>query len=259
MSSKRLRFISLIGLALIAALIGVGLLLTYAAGRSKEVLLPKSWAGASAGAATDAGGNGANNASSYISVTTDNVQAVIATLKRPESYTRNIRIESFYSGGAAVYNIKSTVVENNAALYKNGPDGKTNIIVAGGTRYFWYDGDTNYTAHAVDSSEAENKYTDEYQMILTYEDVLKTDKSNIRDACFKEYNGENCIAVTYVSGELKYTTTCYISVGSGLLTGAEQYDGKTLIYRMSTSNYSAGVADPSAFNLPDGKNALSSP
>lgn len=259
MSSKRLRLILLIGIALIAALIGVSVFLTYAAGRSKEVSLPETRSGASTGAGTDAGGNGANNASAYISITTDNVQAVIATLQRPESYTRNIRIESFYSGGAAVYDIKSSVVEKNAALNKSGPDGKTNIILAGGQRYFWYDGDSNYTVHSVDSSEAENKYSDEYQMIVTYEDVLKADKSSITDAGFKEYNGENCVAVTYVSGQLKYTTTCYISVNSGLLTGAEQYDGGTLIYRMSTSNYSAGVADLSVFNMPDGKNALSSP
>lgn len=254
MSSKRLRFISLIGFALIAGVIGISLFLTYAVGRSKEIDLPV----ASAGSAADAS-DGANNAIACVSVTTDNVQAVIATFQRPESYTRDIRIESFFSDGSAAFDFKTTVVENNTALKKSGPDGKTNIILVGGKRYFWYDGDSNYTVRTIDSAENENKYSDEYQMILTYEDVLELDKSSITDAGFKEYNGENCIAVTYVSGQLKYTTISYISVKNGLLTGTEQYAGEMLIYRMTTSNYRADVTGLSAFDLPDGKNAFSSP
>lgn len=255
MSSKRVRLISFIGIILIAIVIGASMLVNLLSKDSLQVDLPEPNTSVST---TDGSGGSINNRLDRVEITKENVQAVIAvtaTLKRPDSYTRIIEIKDDF----AIYAIIATAYHENTALKVTSALSKKNIIITGDMLYIWYDGDNTLYERPIESFEDEKRSSDEYQMIMSYEDVLNIDKSSITDAGYKSYNGEDCIYVQYVTDLLNYHTECYISVATGLLVGALQYEGNTLIYTMTSSGYNSAVPDLSAFNLPDGKNPVSVP
>lgn len=261
MSSKRVRLISLIGIILIALIIGASLLINYLSKDIREIPLP----GASAsGGVAEPSGIPEDNGLEYVVITEDNVQNVIATLKRPDYYTRSVQIEIMYEGGVSPpYEIRTSVGNGATALKISSPgiSVNKNIVIAGGKVYVWYDGDKTPYVRPAESPEDEKKSSDEYQMMMSYEDILKLDKSSITAAGYMEYgdNGEKCIYVQYVTKLLNYKVKCYISVESGLLIHAEMYDGDTLIYKMTTFDFSRAEPDPSVFELPDGTNPVSAP
>ncbi|SHH92308.1 hypothetical protein SAMN02745823_01450 [Sporobacter termitidis DSM 10068] len=261
MSSKRVRIILLTGIALIVLIIGISLILTYASRQTINTDLPQTATAEPSGAGATASGSPAATGLSSVSVTEDNVQAVIATMARRGSYTRSVKVENFNAEGKAVSNIDVAVLDGATAMKINGSGSAKYIVLAGGRLYVWYDGDKEYYSGPADALGQAQSVADQFQMIATYEDILKLDKSSIQDASFTTYGGENCIYVEYVTELPGYATIwkCYISVQTGLLADAEQYEGETLVYRMTTSAYDPAEPDASAFNLPDGKNAFSAP
>lgn len=260
MSSKRVRLITLTGIVLIALIIGAGLLISYLSRDVREIPLP----GASTPSSpAETSGIPEDDGLEHVVITKDNVQNVIATLNRPVSYTWSVRIEIMYEGGMTPpYDIRTFVYGDSAAMKISSPgiNVNKNVVIAGGRLYIWYDGDKTPYVRPFESPEDGMKSSDEYQMMMTYEDILKLDKSSIKDVGYVEYgSGEYCIYVQYVTELLNYTAKCYISVDSGLLIHAEKYDGNTLIYKMTTSDYSPSEPDLSVFELPDGTNPVSAP
>ena len=95
---------------------------------------------------------------------------------------------------------------------------------------------------------------DEWQMLITYEDLLKLNKSDIIEAGYTtEYGNEDCIFAVCATPLLNYTRKFYISLESGLVVGAEELDesGK-LIYNMTVGECIIGEVEQAAFMLPDG-------
>lgn len=254
MSSKRIRLISFTGIILIALIIGASLLLNYFSKDAREIVLPETSEPGSTG-------NGPSSSAStdlqYIVITKDNVQAVIATLDRSESYSRSIRIENHDETASAVYDILASVRSEAASFRISNVEIKKNVIVTSDKLYVWYEGDKTYYERPVISPEDEKRSSDEYQMIMSYEDVLRLDKNSITDAGYTD--SERCIYVEYISTLLQYRTICYVSVDTGLLTAARQYSGDTLIYEMTTSGFDPAEPEASSFDLPDGVNVLNAP
>ena len=259
MSSKRVRLISLTGIILILLIIGASLLVNLLSKDTREIPLPDTSA---SGSPAETAGVTASNGLEHVTVTKDNVQNVIARLIRQPYYTRSVQIEIFYEGGSTPYTISTSFAYGATALKKSGGDGPSeHVVIAGDTLYIWYEGDKTPYIRPVDSPEDEKKSSDAYQMMTSYEDVLKLDKSSIADAGYMEYgdSGEYCIYVQYVTELLRYTAKCYISVDSGLLIHAEKYDGNTLVYKMTAADFNATEPDSSVFELPDGTNPVSGP
>jgi hypothetical protein len=260
MSSKRVRLIALTGIVLIVLVIGISILVSFLSKDTREVPLPDTSVPSSP---DETAGSASGHGLEQITVTKENVQNVIATLERvrPASYSSSIHIEILYEGDSTQYTIGTSVLNGAAALLKSGDGPNEHIIITGGRLYIWYDGDKTLYERPVLSPEDKKKSSDAYQMIMTYEDILELDKSSITDAGYVDYvdTGENCIYVQYVTELLGYTAKCYISVDSGLLIHAEKYDGDTLIYKMTTSEFSRTEPDSSVFELPDGTNPLSAP
>jgi hypothetical protein len=256
MSSKRVRLIFLTGIILIALIIGTSVLINAFLQDTHQIPLPETSAYASE---SDGTGAAASNGLKHVLITTDNVQTVIATMKRQTSYSRHVKVESVNTTGSAVYEINSSVYNDTAALKVSNAGINENILVTPDTLYIWYDGDKSPYERPINSFGDEKNTSDEYQKMMSYEDVLKIDKSSIKAADYMEHYDENCIYVQYADEPLGYITDCYISVDSGLLIGAEQYDGNTLIYRMTTSDYKPGAPDLSVFTLPNGRNPVSAP
>lgn len=258
MSTKRVRLISLTGIVLIVLIIGVSLLMNYLSNETQEIPLPDTSVSESPTDTTDVQ---STNGLEHITITTDNVQNVIATLERPLFYSRSIQVYEMYKGDSTAYTI-GTSYDNGATALKISNNGIIkNVIITSGTLYIWYDNDKKPYSRPLESPEDEKKASDEYQMMMSYEDVLELDKSSIMDAGYGEYgeNGEDCIYVQYVTELLHYTVKCYISVDNGLLIYAEMYDGDTLVYKMTTSDYVQTPPDLSVFELPDGSNPVSAP
>jgi hypothetical protein len=255
MSSKRVRLITITGIILIALVIGASALIGYLSKDTKEIPLPTAGASPSPVETAD---SPAVDGLEYIIITKDNVQDVIATLHRPDAYSRTVKIEVHYEGDSTTYHI-STFFDNGATALQMRSEGKKkNTVIAGGKLYIWYDGDKTPYERPI-SPEDEKKSSDEYQMMSSYEDVLKLDKSSITAAEYVDYESERCIYVQYVTELLGYTEKYYISVGTGLLVHIEKYDGNTLIYQMSSSDYSPTRPDASVFKLPDGTIPVSAP
>jgi hypothetical protein len=91
---------------------------------------------------------------------------------------------------------------------------------------------------------------DKYQHLLTYEDILTLDPDQITDAGYTEYGGESCIFAEYRAGTLGYIYRIYVSVKTGLLMGAESYDGNTVIYRMTSDIPDISTPPDEVFALP---------
>jgi hypothetical protein len=194
-----------------------------------------------------------------LEVTTDSVQSVIATMNRQESYTYNITVSSYWSSGKAEYKILAYVRSGKFRLSVSGPksDPAKNIIINDDNIYIWYEGSKSYYTGNV-GSKSDSAILDKYEMIPTYEDVLKLEKWKITKAGFVQYNNEPCIYVRAQSGDFDYIYKYYVSVNTGLLTAAFTYDKDTLIYSMTADAVSLTVPSDDMFKLPDGKSAVSS-
>lgn len=183
-----------------------------------------------------------------IAVTPETVQRVIETLHRPESYQRTVKVAYFWQEGS-VGELESTVsyLSTYTRIDTRLPDGLIrHCITDGKTSYLWYG-----TERKVKELVSDEISADEEQMIPTYEDVLACSAEDIAEAVYVAHKGENCIfaRVKLPAGR---TLCYYVSVESGLLTAAEQYEGETLVYEMSAEESAAQVTAED-FVLPDGR------
>ena len=126
------------------------------------------------------------------------------------------------------------------------PGGVKNILLRDAKLYIWYDNSSGvYESDIMSASEA-----DEWLRCIDYEELLQLPASAILSTNYELFGGESCICVEYSSGELGYLNRVYVSVSTGLLMGAETYDGDSLIYSMSSSAPSFSAPDESMFRLP---------
>ncbi len=206
-----------------------------------EVILPTP-----AAEADERPGGTAEAQSRVIAVTPETVQAAVGMLSRAGSYSRMIIAETFWTGGSAVRSINVSVSGERARLTISDSGGVKNVLISGETLWIWYsDSGKIYTGPAGGSA------ADEYQSLLTYEDLLQLDPKSITDAGYTDYNGESCIYAEYTSGELGYVSRFWVSVKSGLLMGSETRDGDRLVYRMDSSVPDISTPDESVFQPPE--------
>ena len=249
MSVRRILIITIIGVVIIAAAI-VAMLLTPYLGRDKD---PVPLPGISPSAElTDEGGQDALN---RVEVSRDTIQAVVSqTLSRPGIYSRDIVVETYWKGGSALYDIVVNVADGITALKILPPSGiEKRIIVTSDTLYVWYKGDRTPYIGPIDSLPDGQRAADEWQMIITYEDLLELDPDDIVDAGYAALDGEDFIYAEYLSPLLGYTMRYFVSIDVGLVVRAEEYDENgELVYLMTAGECVVGEADSSAFVLPDG-------
>jgi hypothetical protein len=189
-----------------------------------------------------------------VDVTADTVRRVVATLNRSEEYVRTITVGTYWSGGSSFTELTSWVSGSDSALSISG-DRTKHVLIVGDSLYIWYEGDVDCYSAVV--SEDSLRLADEYQMLITWEDIVNLPDGAISDADYVEFGNEPCIFVRYTSGRLGYETSCWVSAVSGLVVGAEIYDGSFKIYDMRALSLEEGAVPDSVFDLPDGTNARS--
>lgn len=260
MSSKRMLTVVVSGLLFIAVIIVISILYSRATQNIPSVELPEITT-SDDGASSSGNGNGnESDGQTRIDITTDNVQAVIATLvlTKPENYSRSLVVENYWQDGSSKYEIDTSVL-NGISRFDIKNEGMTkHIIISEDSLYIWYDDNTAYYEGDIPADSDGAWLTDEYQMIPTYEDVLALSKDEIINAGYINYEAVSCIFVESASETLGYTNKYFISVVLGLLIAAESYDGNTLIYKMTAGDCNCSAPDENLFTLPDGVDLVKS-
>ncbi|NCB51314.1 MAG: hypothetical protein EOM54_05470 [Clostridia bacterium] len=198
-------------------------------------------------------GNGEGGLS-LAEVTPRTVQSIIERLSRAESYSRTVTVEEFWDGGSSNTELSAWTSGGSTLIRLAAGDKIENILLRDGTLYIWYDNSEEvYSASSGDTGAAR---ADGWLRCLTYEDLLEMPVSAITNAGYTDYAGEACIFAEYYSENFGYRNVVYVSVSTGLLIGAETYDGDILIYRMTSGTPDLSVPNESLL-LPPGKDKQS--
>ena len=253
MSLKRIIGITVFGVLFIAVVIGIMLLISYLSRDNDAIPLPEPPTSVEPSDVTQP------DTLNRVEVTRDNIQANVSSLSRPETYTRNVRIETYWDGGKAEYLIGIAVADGVTSLQILQPSGiEKRIIITADSLYIWYKGDKVPYKGAIGSQGDEYRTADEWQMLVTFEELLELSPNDIISAGYTEFDGQDCMFAEYLSPLLGYTRKYYVSIDIGLITGAEEYDETgALVYVMTSGECLVGEASPTAFVLPDGSNLVS--
>lgn len=191
-----------------------------------------------------------------ISVTTDTVQAVVASMERSNSYYRRISIERWGSGESpattAIQIWKNDRFERVTLLMSDSTS--KNFLTDGTNIHIWFSGDRTYRSYP-----ATQEQIDLMQEIPTYELVGEMEPESITDAYYDMRDGENCICIEYQTSVPGFVERCWVSVDTGLLFAVEQSreSDAAVKYRMSQTSIEFNMdeklaLDANLFTLPDG-------
>jgi len=237
--------ISLVGAAFAALIILViAFLARLTMYQSPEVRLPEPESGTSGGDVVSGVGQ---ESIRRVEVTPETVQLVIERLKRPESYSRTIVIERYWSGGSGRSTAQVCVADGWTRVDVSDDNGETRHVITGdGRSWIWYgSGEKVFSAAATLNA-------DEEQSIPTYENILAADRTAIAVADYRELEGVSCIYVETRPDASGYSERWWVSVDSGLLVAAERVNGESVVYRMAGMTVETASA-AQAFQLPSGE------
>ena len=184
-----------------------------------------------------------------VEVTTDTVQSAVATLSRPEAYSRTVRIQQFWNGGSGGFDTDVAVSGDWTRTDRVLPSGRTrHALTDGESTYIWYENSQKVYLGPSGSISADNE-----QSIPTYEEILNLPLETIAAADYRTIaENVNCIYVETAEDENGYTLRYWVSVDNGLLVAAEKLLNGETIYRMSGLQVELSFPAQERFTLPDG-------
>lgn len=179
-----------------------------------------------------------------ITVTPENVRAVVAALVRPAAYSMTVRNTLHAGGAGAVLSCRQTVRDGAVRIdYLTGAGGVER------TTLFWQDACYAWKNGAVSFYKGvAGAFTgDTEAMLPTYETVCALEDDALVSAVLEERGGEPCIVV--VAAQQEQTVTYVISASSGLLRRADyERDGETV--RTVETDVQLETPEDSLFVLP---------
>ena len=185
-----------------------------------------------------------------VTVRPDNVQAVVATLSRPVSYSYTAEKISYYPEGSASAISLLRVSGNMGRVDMFDTDGRIQkqLIYTQSEVYMWGKGDVAYYKGSRTSFSPEDEAG-----LPTYESVLSLDPNCIIDAGLTEHNGRLCIYLTSSYYDGRYTRDWYIDIDSGLLYSCDARDNGEVIWSVLRKEMVISEQDSSLFVLPNGQ------
>ncbi len=180
-----------------------------------------------------------------IVVTKENVQAVIASMSRPSTYHMTIKSKNHYGKATKNRTIDYWVKDGNSRTRTVSDGTIRNEVYWNDKAYLWNEGSTTYETYARGSFSS-----DASAGILTYEDVLAQDSSQIVEARYDTYNEIPCIYVAAQDKNLKYLYEYYVSLAEGLLIYGAVTKETTPIFTCDVDSLTVGVYDETVFALP---------
>lgn len=203
------------------------------------------------GDTSSSGSAGTQDGDQYwqVAVTPETVQSIVATLSRPDSYYRELTVETLWSDGSYASTVQ---------YWEDGGWSHTRQTLASGavrhdligpeTSYYWYEGSSVW--HAFPSDQ---RSSDLAQHIPTYETVLELDTSSITGTGYEVKGSFPCVYVE-VQGESGTLERYWISTDNGLLISAEREINGALVYRMTAyTQVQTPCPATASFALPDGQ------
>ena len=187
-----------------------------------------------------------------VEVTPETVQAAIATLHRPEAYSRSVTVEYLWNGGSSSTEMSVFVSGGWTRTDRTLANGQVRHTVTNGeSTYIWYNSETE-----VFSGPAGTISPDMEQAIPTYEDVLALQPERIAQADYRMVSDVRCIYVETAEDDWGYTQRYWVSVDTGLLVVAERLQDGETVYRMAALAVDQTAPDEKLFTLPDGTELL---
>ena len=210
-----------------------------------EVILPSSSSGTE-NPSVSLSGSGRYH---RVNVTPQTVGSVVATLVRPESYYRELTIETFWEGGSSSARVQVWRDDGWAHSRQTLPSGVIRHDLTGDdTLYYWYEGSSKYQ-----TAPADEFTSDLSQHIPTYETVVELEKDWITDAGYVTKGDLPCVYAQVQLPDSSIIQRYWVSVDSGLLVAAESEEDGQLIYRMTAySPAQSPCPSDGEFELPDG-------
>jgi len=212
-----------------------------------EVVLPAP--DSSSGEAPGDTSSSGSNPYHQVDVTPQTVQRIVGTLARPESYSRNLEVTTFWEDGSSTISLQIHQDGGWSHIRQVLPSGAIrHDLIGEETVYYWYDGSSQYQIAPADSTDA-----DLAQRIPTYETVLHLETERIIRAEYAMYGELPCI-LTEVSLEQPSRLERYwVSAESGLLVCAESETDGFVTYRVtSVGELMIPCPAEASFTLPDG-------
>ena len=184
-----------------------------------------------------------------ITVTVDNVQAVVASLSRPNGYSYTAEKTYYYQNDIARSVCMLRVNGDMGRVDLFDRDGKVQkqLIYTRSDMYMWGRGDSAYYTAVRDGFTLENEAG-----LPTYESVLGLDSDAIVEAGLKEHNGRLCVYLVSSYQQGRYTREWYIEIDSGLLYSCDAKDNGRLIWSVTSVDMTIGQQDSTLFVLPNG-------
>ena len=183
-----------------------------------------------------------------VDVTAETVQSIVASLSRPESYYRELTVETYWNGGSHSTSVQFWQDHDWSHTRQVLPSGAVRHDITGDeTTYYWYEGSESYRSFPADQYSA-----DLTQHIPTYEDVLDLDTDTIVQTGYERRDVWPCV---YLQVQVSDTVVerYWISTDTGLLVSAEREQNGQLVYRMTAyTQVQTPCPTTASFALPDG-------
>ena len=183
-----------------------------------------------------------------VDVTPETVQSIVASLSRPESYYRELTVETYWNGGSHSTSVQFWQDHDWSHTRQVLPSGAVRHDITGDeTTYYWYEGSESYRTFPADQYSA-----DLTQHIPTYEDVLDLDTDTIVQTGYERRDVWPCV---YLQVQVSDTVVerYWISTDTGLLVSAEREQNGQLVYRMTAyTQVQTPCPTTASFALPDG-------
>lgn len=178
-------------------------------------------------------------------VTTQNVQAVVASLVRPTQYSCAITNTLYWEGGEGSLSYHQYV--RTAAVRTDTFDASGNVtgiqMRVGENLYLWQPDDAHYLTLPVGDFSAGDE-----SMIPDYQTLLDLPLSSLLDVQTVDVANDITLQVTALVED--YRITYSLSVLSGLLIAAEYWQDDTLVRLVEIGDPSTVVPDAALFILP---------
>lgn len=187
-----------------------------------------------------------------VTVTADNVQAVIATLSRPQAYGYTAEKTYYYPSGSALSlslvrvsgdRGRVDVFDTTGTVYKQLVCTPTNVYIWGRGEVSYYTADRN--AFSLEDEAG----------VPTYESILAISADDIIDAGVREHNGRLCVYLTSSYELGRYTREWYVDIDSGLMYSCDTREGGELVCSVICRDMTIGEQDSGLFVLPNGQTA----
>jgi len=247
MESKNRMLIALAVIVLIVGAIFASFGWGLFALRTPSVTLPEAGSGSG-----DLPGGASASGEGYqmVEVTPKTVQGVIATLARPESYYRELTVETFWEEGSSSLPVQVWVDGGWSHSRQVLPSGAVRHDLTGeDALYYWYDGSREYA-----TAPAGPQSSDLAQRVPTYETVLELPPGSITAAGYELFSALPCIRVEVSLEEPERLERYWIGVDSGLLVCAETEQEGQVTYRVTANGDLQSPCPAGAhFQLPDGE------